>query len=169
LYELVIRIQQRVFRAFDHPLHRPQADGGEVGEKGHEAGLDPRAARTPLSFVVEFFCRARESELVERAYARELRLVEVDGALARDLTMKEARRKSSRRDAKACTVRGRWREAPEVDPVSRLSATTRNPLSENVVSLSFATNLAYLPALFGVLQDDAASMIINNAPFFDLL
>jgi hypothetical protein len=58
---------------------------------------------------------------------------------------------------------------PEVDPVSRLSATTRNPLSENVVSLSFAPNLAYLAALFGVLQNDTAPMIIDNAPFFDLL
>jgi hypothetical protein len=58
---------------------------------------------------------------------------------------------------------------PEVDPVSRMSATTRNPLSENVVSLSFAPNLAYLAALFGVLQNDAAPMIIDNPPFFDLL
>jgi hypothetical protein len=35
--------------------------------------------------------------------------------------------------------------------------------------LSIAPNLAYLSALFGVLQNDAAPMIIDNSPFFDLL
>ncbi len=63
----------------------------------------------------------------------------------------------------------RFGSSPEVDPVSRLSARTRNPVSENVVSLSLAPNLAYLSALFGVLQNDAAPMIIDNPPFFDLL
>jgi hypothetical protein len=35
--------------------------------------------------------------------------------------------------------------------------------------LSIAPNLAYLSALFGVLQNNAAPMIIDNSPFFDLL
>jgi hypothetical protein len=35
--------------------------------------------------------------------------------------------------------------------------------------LSFAPDLACVPALSGVLQNDTAPMIIDNAPFFDLL
>lgn len=91
--ELVIRVQQRIFDAFDHALHRQHSDRSKVSQECQQARFDANAstAATLLALVSQLLRRADQDKIVERSDASELLLIQVDRTRTGDLTVKECK------------------------------------------------------------------------------